>query len=455
MRAAVYTAAWVLPATAAPIARGAVLVNEHGRIAAVAPAEAVPAGDDVARIELGEAILLPGLINVHAHPELTAMRGALEDLPFHLWVPALRRLKDRAAFTPADYGVAARWTCVEAIAAGVTTMAATEESGAAVEAFRECGLRGIVYYELSSPIAAEAAEVLTRLRPRLDAARRLETDRIRIGISPHAPYTVSDELYRLTADFATTEQLPVAAHIAESEVESLLVEQGSGPFAAGLRTRGIATPARARTPIALLHDTGMLATRPLLIHCVHTSADDIRAITDAGAAVAHCPTANARLGHGVAPAVELLEAGVTVGLGTDSVAANNRIDLLEEARTAQLLQRARLRTAAALPPERLLRLITIDAARALGMDTHIGSLEVGKDADMCAVRVTAPHVRPMVDPVAALVLSARGSDVVLTLVAGQVLYRGGQHQTLGPDALRDRIDELGGRLRAARRDTYA
>lgn len=194
----------------------------------------------------------------------------------------------------------------------------------------------------------------------------------------------------------------------------------------------------------------MLATRPLLIHCVHLTASDVRAIVDAGAIVAHCPTANARLGHGVAPAIELLEAGVILGLGSDSVAANNRVDLLEEARTAQLMQRARLRSASALPPERLLRLLTIDGARALRMDARVGSLEVGKDADLCAVRLTAPHARPVADPVATLVLSTRGTDVALTVAAGSVLYRDGRFPTLSADALRVRIDELGVRLHAAR-----
>src|SRR5687767_5005365 len=251
MRATLYTAAWVLPVTAAPIERGAVLVDERGLIAAVAPADTMQVADDVGRVDLGAAILLPGLVNVHIHPELTAFRGLLEDLPFHRWIPALGAAKGAAALTPGDYGVAARWGCLEAIAAGITTLAATEESGASVAALRESGLRGVVYLELFGPAPERAAGALASLRQRLDAARRQENERVRVGLSPHAPYTVSDQLYRLAAACATAEQLPLAVHVAESEVESLLVADGTGPFAAGLRTRGIATPPRAPTPIAL------------------------------------------------------------------------------------------------------------------------------------------------------------------------------------------------------------
>jgi cytosine/adenosine deaminase-related metal-dependent hydrolase len=450
MRAALYTAAWVLPVSSPPIHDGAVLVDERGRIAAVAPVSALSVGDDVARIELGDAILLPGLINVHAHPELTGMRGLLEDLPFHRWIPALRRTKDEARLALADHVTAARWGCLEAIAAGITTVAATEESAASLAAFRDSGLRGIVFFELFGPAPEQAETVLARIRERIEAARQLESERVRVGISPHAPYTVSDDLYRFAADYATTERLPLATHIAESEVELQLLEHGGGPFAAGLRTRGIATPPRAATAIALLQRTGVLAARPLLIHCVYLTPDDIRVVADAGATVAHCPIANARLGHGVAPLIELLEAGITVGLGTDSVAANNRVDLIEEARTAQLMQRARLRSAGALPPARLLELMTIDGARALSMEARIGSLQPGKDADLCAVRLTAAHTRPVTDPVATLLLSARGSDVVLTVVGGEVLYHNGHFRTLDPDELRDCIDELGTRLYEAR-----
>jgi cytosine/adenosine deaminase-related metal-dependent hydrolase len=452
MRAALYTADWVLPVTAPPLRDGAVLVDGAGIIRAVGPTATLEVGEDIERVDLGAAILLPGLINVHTHPELVGMRGLLEDLPFHQWIPRLRAARDRAQLTAADFAAAATWACIEAVAAGVSGMGATEDSGAALDAMLEIGVRGTVYREVFGPAPAHAAPALDRLRTRVDAMRQRETDMVRVGVSPHAPYTVSDDLFRMTADYARAEGLPLAVHTAEAEAEHQLVTSGTGPFAAGLRTRGIATPPRARSTIALLDRTGVLATRPLLIHCVLIDAEDVQRIADSGAAVAHCPTANARLGQGIAPVIELLEAGAHVALGTDSVASNNRVDMLEEARTAQLLQRARLASGAALPPERLLRLATIDGARALGCDDRVGSLDIGKAADLCAVRVTAPHTRPNIDPVATLFLSARGSDVMLTVVQGRPLYRAGRFTTVDPDAIGHRIDELGARLLAAREE---
>jgi cytosine/adenosine deaminase-related metal-dependent hydrolase len=448
--AARYTADWVLPVTAPPIAGGAVLVDRGGVIRAVGPAAAVPSGDDVEAVDLGAAILLPGLVNVHTHPELSGMRGLLEDLPFHQWIPALRRARDGAALSPDDYADCGRWACRESLAAGVTTVGATEDSGTALDALREAGMRGVVYREVFGPAPEQALPALGKLRARVEAMRDRETDLVRVGISPHAPYTVSDALLRLAGEYAVDEALPIAVHAAEAEVELQLVAHGAGPFAAGLRTRGIATPRRARSTIQLLEDTGILAARPLLIHCVRVDRDDIGLIASRDAAVAHCPIANARLGHGVAPMIELAQAGVRIGLGTDSVASNNRVDMLQEARCAQLMQRARLRSAGVLAPAELLRLATLDGARALGCDDRTGSLEPGKDADLCAVRIGAPHTVPLHDPVATLFLSAHGADVILTAVRGRVLYREGRFTATDAGGLAARMDAIGARLRAAR-----
>jgi len=449
MRATLYRASWVVPVTSAPIADGVVLVNDRGVIEAVDAASRVTVGDDVAIIDLGDAILLPGLINVHTHPELCGLRGLLEDLPFQLWIPSLRRAKDRAGLVREDFIDFARWTCIESLRAGITTIGATEDTGASLEALRDAGMRGVVFREVFGPDPAHAKASFDGLRANIDVMRELETDLVRVGVSPHAPYTVSDDLYRLTADYARTEKLPLAAHIAESEVEAQLVMTGEGVFAQGLRTRGIETARRAPSSIALLEQNGVLATSPLLIHCVRVDADDIALIADSGSSVAHCPVANARLGHGSAPVAEMDDAGINIAVGTDSVASNNRIDMLEEARAAQLMQRVRLRSSSALPAERLLRMVTIDAARALRIDARVGSLEAGKDADICALRIDASHNRPAHDPLATLFMSARAADVILTAVRGEVLFRDGTVSSLDEAALRPRINQTAARMRAA------
>lgn len=419
-----YRAEWVLPVAAPPLRRGAVLVDGDGRIAAVGPEHSIEPPHGCRVEELGDAILLPGLINVHAHPELAMFRGALEDLAFRDWILRLVGGK-RRALGEEDFAAAAAWTCLESVRAGVTTLAATEASGAALASLREAGMRGVVYLEVFGPAPQQAEESIRGYRESLARLRASTSELVRIGISPHAPYTVSDELYRAAIELAREEDLPIACHIAESRPERELVLSGAGDFAPGLNARGIETPRRGRSPVALLDRLGVLAARPLLIHCVDVDEEDVARIADAGSPVAHCPVANARLGHGVAPVDRLRDAGVTVALGTDSVGSNNRLDLLEEARTASLLQRALGRRHDSLPAADLLRMCTLEGARALGIEDRVGTLEPGKDADLCAVSLAGAHVRPVHEPVAALFHAARGSDVVLTAVRGRVLYRAG------------------------------
>jgi len=447
-RPTLYRASWVLPVAQEPIRGGAVLVGADGRIAAVGPAAAIDAPDGAEVVELGDAALLPGLVNVHAHPELALFRGALEDLRFRDWILRLVGTR-RVAMNDADYLTAARWTTVEALRAGITTLAATESSAAGAVALREAGMRGIVYREVFGPDPAQLDESMAELRAAVDLLRAEETELVRIGVSPHAPYTVSDDLFRAAAAYATAERLPIAVHASESRAERELVEAGAGDFAPGLQARGIATPARGRTTIEMLDRLGVLAARPLLIHCVTVDADDIARIADAGCAVAHCPVANARLGHGVAPYPELRAAGVDVGLGTDSVGSNNRLDLMEEARIASVVHRGRTASHDLLTAADLLRLCTLDGAVALGLDERIGTLEPGKDADLCAVSLAGPHVRPVHRPEAAVFHAARGTDVVLTVVRGRVLFGGGKLHTIDEAAIGAAVDEAAARVHEA------
>lgn len=441
------TAHWLIPVDAPPVREGAVLVGDDGRILAAGPAATVASPAHARALDLGDAALMPGLVNVHAHPELTAYRGLIEDLAFPDWIEALKR--SRVALTDEVAALSARWTVVEAIAAGVTTLAATERTGAALTALVEAGLRGIVYREVFGPDPALAADSLAGLRDHVAAMRCAETDLVRVGVSPHAPFSVSDALFTAVAGFSAETGLPVAVHAAESAAERRFVTAGEGLFADRLRARGIAVARRGRSTIELLERTGILARRPLLIHCVDVDDDDVDRIIRAGASVAHCPAANARLGHGIAPVSTLVDAGVPVGLGSDSVASNNRIDILEEARLAQMFQRARLHDPSSLPAVRALRMATLDGARALGLDHVTGAIRPGLDADLCAVSLAAPHVRPVHDPVAAVVMAARASDVVLTMVRGRILHGDGRDVRRSAAPLRAAFDEAAARLAAA------
>jgi cytosine/adenosine deaminase-related metal-dependent hydrolase len=443
-----YSARWLLPVTSPPVAGGAVLVGANGRIEAAGPTESVPLPDGAADIDLGDAALLPGLINAHTHLDLTFARGLLEDLPFTDWIAALLRARRSAHLSDDDQLAAARLGCAESIAAGITTTATTEDSDAGFDALLECGMRGLVYREVFGPDPEQCADSMEALRGRIAAMRTRATDRVRIGISPHAPYSVSDKLFEAVARYAVAELLPVAVHAAESAAESALVSEGAGVFGERLRARGIATPVRAASTIALLERTGILDLAPLLIHAIRLSPDDIERIARSGACVVHCPAANARLGHGVAPIDALRHAGVTVALGTDSVGSNNRVDILEEAHLAQMLQRATTADATCLPAEDLLRMATLDGARVLGLDDVTGSIETGKAADLCAIRLDGANVRPVNDVLAAIIHAARASDVILTVVEGRVLFRDGRVLTIDSRAAGAAVDDIAGRVRA-------
>lgn len=440
----VYRSLWAVPVAAPPIRDAAVRVDEHGRIEAVSRADTVD-GRGAEVVDLGAAILLPGLVNVHAHPELTLLRGRLDGLAFPDWIESLVRLKYRR-LERADFRDSTQLGVAEAIASGVTCLAAPDDAGFLLGAMLRAGLRGRVYREAFGPDPSDARGPLRKLQKKVKRMRRQASGSVDVGISPHAPYTVSEPLLRQLAEFACVEELPVCMHVAESEAEDRYLRQGSGPFAERLRRRGIQVAATGRSPVEWLAESGALETRPLLVHCVRVDGADIRRIADSGASIAHCPISNAKLGHGLAPLAAFLESGIPTGLGSDSVASNDRIDILEEARFTMLAHRARARDPVRPDPETVLRLATIEGARALGLGDRIGTLEPGKDADLTAIRCDGPGARPLGDPIDALVHSLRSAQVCLTVVAGRVLYRDGEFVTLDADELRRQADRLARRL---------
>lgn len=414
-----YHARWVLPIAAPPIDDGTVVVDDD-RISWVGPRAQAPTGgtDD----DLGRAVLLPGLVNAHTHLELTVMRGFLEELPFFEWVRTLARAR-RHALDAAALLDSARLGVIEGLCAGVTTFADTGDSPAAFDALRELGARGIAYREVFGPDPVQVDASMAGLRASVNAMRPHETPLVRVGVSPHAPYSVSDALFAAAAAYAAAERLPMAVHIAEGEDESGLVERAQGPFADFLRSRGIDVEPRARSPITLLERCGVLAVRPLLIHAVRADAPDIAAMARHRCSVAHCPASNAKLAHGIAPLLELLDAGLDVGLGSDSMASNNRMDIVEEGRLAVLQQRVRTRRTEALPAAQVLALATRGGARALGLGDTVGVLAEGFQADLTAFDLNG--VNGPVHDVAAALVHAGGTPARRTVVAGRVLVRDG------------------------------
>ncbi len=434
-----YHARWVLPIAAPPIAHGTVAVD-GGRIAYVGPRAGAPHGQDV---DLGAALLMPGLVNAHTHLELTAMRGFLEDLDFRSWILRLTFAR-REVCTRESLLDAARFGIEEGLRAGITTYADTCDSGVAFDAMLELGVRGIMYQEVFGPDPAQCDESLAGLAAKVDALRPRETPLVRVGVSPHAPYTVADRLFAAVARYAAQHHLPVAIHIAESDAEEALVVRAQGPFAHALQKRDIRVEPRAQSPVQLLRGLQVLEARPLLIHCVRVNAMDLHAIADSRSSVAHCPASNAKLGHGIAPLREMLDAGIAIGLGSDSVASNNRMDLLDEARLAVLQQRSRTARHDAVTAAQALDLATRGGARALGLDADVGTLEPGKAADLAAFPLD-PRAMPAHDPEAAAVFALHGTPAQLVTVAGRELVRDGRLLVADP-GLPARVQRTGDRL---------
>ncbi len=314
----------------------------------------------------------------------------------------------------------------ECWAGGVTTVADTGDSGSVPRVLAELGGSGLAYLEVFGPDPRQAETSFNDLVERVRAVPAVAGARVRVGVSPHAAYTVSGPLFARVARWAREEGLPLAVHLAESAAESDLVVRGSGPFSEAWARRGIpplADPAQrsagfpeARlvplpaSPVGWLGSLGVLGPETLCIHAVDLSDFDVRTLSDSGAAVAHCPVSNLRHGHGTARLGAMREAGIRVGLGTDSVASVGRLDLFAEMRAA--------REGGGLSDPEALALGTREGARALGLDRELGTLEPGKWGDVAVLR-GAP---PAADPVAGAVGSGP-DDVMLTVLAGRVVYQ--------------------------------
>jgi cytosine/adenosine deaminase-related metal-dependent hydrolase len=402
-------ARWVLPISGPPIEGGAVLLGRNGRIQAVGPDAAVPRPGDILSEDFGDAILLPGLINTHTHLELTGFDLGAPQPDFQAWIEQVRAIKETR--DPDEFVAAARRGLAECHATGVTTIADTGDSSSVIRAMAELRASGIAYQEVFGPDPAQVGESLAGLRARVDALRGYTGDRVQLGLSPHAPYTVSGPLYRAVAEWAAREELPLAVHLAESGGESELLEHGSGRFAEAWGRRGIPLPPEPGcSPVEWLDRHGVLGERTLCIHVVRAGERDIDRLSQRGCAIAHCPVSNAAHGHGAAPLAAFLAAGLRVGLGTDSVLSVGRLDLLAEARAAREL--------ANLGAEDALALCTLRGAAALGLAEEIGSLEPGKWGDCAVLRSSDVHVEPVQQ-----VLDSRPENVIATYVGGRDVYR--------------------------------
>jgi 5-methylthioadenosine/S-adenosylhomocysteine deaminase len=364
-----------------------------------------------------ERIVLPGLVNTHTHLSMTLMRNYADDLAFWPWLlERVKPLEDH--LVPEDVRIGARLGIAEMIRGGTTCFhdmyfhldeVASEVASSGLRA-RLCG----ALFDNSGQgeaLLAHAVGVHERWHGKGDG-------RVTVGLGPHSAYLCSEGYLREILGEAERLECGLHIHVAETERE----------VAESLAKHGM-------TPVQQLAELGCFGVPVVAAHGIYLDAADQRLLREGGVAVAHNPGSNLKLANGIAPVQELLANGINVSLGTDGAASNNNLNLFEEMHLAALLQKWLRRDAEALPARQALRMATINGAKALGLEAQIGSLEVGKQADVVLVDAAQPHLAPRHDPIALLVYSAQAADVCTVLVNGRILLEERQFSTLDGPAL--------------------
>ncbi len=408
----VVEATWVIPVEpAGALLRDYAVVISGERIAAIKPVhQAREDHPDAERVALTGHALIPGLINLHTHAAMTLMRGLGDDLALMEWLNHRIWPVEMRLVSPEFVHDGTLLACAEMLRGGVTCfndMYFFPE--AAARAALGIGMRaalGIIVVEFRSPYATDAADYMSKGLGMRDALKHEPL--LSFCLAPHAPFTVSDGTFERLAVYAAELDLPVHIHLHETADEI-----SESIASTNLR------------PIRRLQKLGLLGPNLLAVHAVHLGPDEIALLAEHACHVAHCPSSNLKLASGIAPIAELFDAGVNVGLGTDGAASNNRLDVFTEMRLAALLGKGASGKATALPAQVVLRMATLNAARALGLEKSIGSLVPGKLADMVAVDLTAIELLPCYDPLSHIVYVADRKNVTHVWVNGELRVENG------------------------------
>jgi len=382
-------------------------------------------------ISLDEHVLIPGLINLHTHAAMTLMRGLADDMPLmtwlqqHIWPAEAEFVSER--FVRDGTLLAA----AEMLRGGITCFNDMYFfPQAAAEAVVQAGIRanlGLVVLEFPSAYASDADDYIHKGLAARDAMR--EQALITTSLAPHAPYTISDRTFERVLTYADQLSLTIHTHIHETHDE---IAQSQKEY--GMR------------PLHRLSGLGLLGPNLIAAHCVHLDQEEMELLAENGCHVAHCPASNLKLASGIAPVSRLMQQGVNIGLGTDGASSNNRLDMFAEMRLAALLAKGSSGDAAALPASQALEMATINAARALGLDNKLGSIEQGKMADLAAVRIADPETMPCFDPLSHLVYAAGREHVSHVWVAGELRYQQGIFANIEAQELKEIASVWQGKL---------
>jgi 5-methylthioadenosine/S-adenosylhomocysteine deaminase len=410
-------ARWIIPVEpAGTVLQDHALAIDQGVIRAIVRSDEAQARfEPNERIVLHHHALIPGLVNLHTHAAMTLMRGLADDLPLmewlnnHIWPAEARHVDAGFVFD------GTRLACAEMLRAGVTCfndMYFFPE--ASVQAVLASGMRaavGMIAIDLPTAYASDADDYLAKGLALRDAYNPHPL--VSFCFAPHAPFTVSDRVFAKILTYAEQLDLPIHIHLHETEDE----------VTSSLKIHGM-------RPIERMHKLGLLGPNLIAVHMIHVNEDEIELMAQLGCTVAHCPSSNLKLASGFAPVASMLSTGVNVGLGTDGAASNNSLKMFEEMRLAALLAKGQSGRADALPAWQALQMATLNGAKALGLDSIIGSLMPGKSADITAVDFSSLELAPCYDPVSHLVYAAGREHVSHVWVNGKMLLNDGELTTL-------------------------
>ena len=412
------------------IKNGSVAIKKD-KIVAVGDADEFAAWEVSRIIDASDCIIMPGLVNTHTHAAMICFRGLADDLPLMTWLnehifPAESKLDEERVYR------ATLLACSEMIMSGTTCfcdMYLFED--AVARAAKRSGMRAVVgevLYDFPSPNYGPIEQGFAYSEMLI---KKWKNDPlIKIAIEPHSPYLCSPDLLKKAFLIAKAHDLRLVIHVSETESEVKNIKDKYG-----------------LTPIGHLADLGVLAPNLLTCHCVVLTDEDISLLRQFDVKVAHNPESNMKLASGVAPIPALLKEGICVGLGTDGCASNNNLDLFQEMDTAAKLHKVNTFDPTVLDSTTTLRMGTIEAAHALGLGEITGSLEVGKKADIIVLDTKKPHLTPMYNPASHLVYSARGSDVITTIINGEVVMEDRRLFTLDLEKTMDDIRKIAESIR--------
>ncbi len=375
-------------------------------------------------------LIMPGLINVHTHAAMALFRGLADDLPLMQWLTEHIFPREATLTGELVYQGSLLSIC-EMIKSGTTSFCDMYLFAADVaRAAEEAGMRawiGEVLYDFPSPNYGPLENGFAYTRDLL--ARYRDHPLVTVTVDPHAVYTCSPDLLVRLGTLARDEGALYVIHLAENDEEIRTCLERHG-----------------RRPVEHLEALGLLGPQVVADHCVRLTDKEIALLAQRGVKVAHCPESNLKLASGIAPVPRMLDAGIVVGLGTDGSASNNDVDLFGEMSTAAKIHKAVSLDPTVMDAAATLHAATLGGAAALGADSRIGSLEVGKRADCIVLNLDQPHLTPMYHPVSHLVYAARGSDVLHSVINGRVVMRDRRLQTLDEAAILSRIGEIAGSL---------